>query len=592
MVNEQKSSNRTLIIGLAIGALLLALVAGILIVTLVLGDGSSDAVAEAASAQLMPEDTFSFTTFNPHLDQAMNFEVLERAWGDSALVEKGLSEILTSMKKEGVDYKADIEPWLGDEVAFGMGTQILASMGSGLGTALEGFDALGEGLSTPPDVYSPQDFEFTLAVATKDTTASDSFLDKLRGMAQEEGMALQETTYDGFEVVYSEPDGEKDPGLAYATVDGFVVFTMGGLEPMQAVIDARGDDGSNLADNQDYKDVLAKLPADQIGYGYMDMRAYMDALLDAAGSELAALPAELFDPEQLRAIKGVGYSMGLEPNGLRMDFVAVYDGDAVPDNLLGAEAVSSETVGRVPSDALFYLSGSGLGNVVQMGLEAIQAMPEQPEDLDEQLQMVTSLLGVSLDELIEMLSGEFAVVVGHEPAGIAGDPSVPLGLSFLLEAEDQEKFERLLNSVSTLLTFGSEMEFPKETMNDVEVTMFTDPTSGNMVVGWGVGNGFFAIGTSQKLLEAAFGGGNGTLSDTDLYKSATDLLPKERAGLFFVNVEGLLGIVEEAMSPSERAEFDIYPLFQSIKAISAASEPLVEGKDSASGTLFILVEGE
>jgi len=59
-------------------------------------------------------------------------------------------------------------------------------------------------------------------------------------------------------------------------------------------------------------------------------------------------------------------------------------------------------------------------------------MPDQAEDMDEQLQMMTAMLGVSVDELVEMLSGEFAIAIMHDPAGIGGDPSVPWARAFCL----------------------------------------------------------------------------------------------------------------------------------------------------------------
>ncbi len=602
MVNEAKSSNRRLVIGLAIGALLLALVAAIVIVVLVLGgDEEGEGAAVAKSAALMPRDTFSFTTFNPHLDQAKNFEVLDKAWGDNPILKQGLDEILSSMQEEGLDYKADVESWLGDELAFSVGPNFLTALSSSLGASIEetfaeiesALDPSGALTQPPLAAGVPEIPQITIAVATKDTAASDRFLGKLRAEVEKDGTAWQETDYKGVQVVYYEPEYEGDPGVAYATVDDFVVLTVGGLEPMQEIIDARDGDGTSLAENQTYKDVLANLPTDQIGYGFVGTSALMDVLLQAAGSELAGLPPDLLNPEQLKALKGIGYSMGLEPNGLRMDFTAVYDKDALPEGMVGAQTSTDAIAERVPASALFYLAGSGLGNLLQTGLDAITAMPDQPPDLDEQLEMMTAMLGVSIGDLVEMLSGGFALAITHDPAGIAGDPSVPVGASFLMEAKDESKFQSLINSVSTLLTFGAEMEFPKETLNGVEVMTVPDPSSGNMMVGWGVGKGYFAIGTSKELLEAAFGGGGDKLGGADMYKAAVAPLPEKRSGLFFLNMEGLFDVVVEAMGPADRASFEeARSIFGPIKAISAGAQAFDKDANAMSGTLFILIESE
>jgi len=591
MVNETKSSNRRLVSVLAVGALLLALVVAIIVVVLAIGGRDQDEGATAAgSAEFMPQDSFMFVTFNPHLDQANNFEVLDRAWGDNALIQKGLAELLGSMQEEGLDYKADIEPWLGDEIAFSIGSDFFAALGGSIDSTFAEIEGAlsGETLPSPTVGAMPAVPEFTLAVATTDTAESDKFLGKLRAEAD---TAWMDTEYEGVNIAYSEPESDEDVGAAYATIGDFVFLTAGGLETMQKIVDAQ--DGANLASNQNYQDVLDKLPADQIGYGYIDAGAYLESMLELAGPELADLPVELLNPDQLTAVKGAGFSVGLEPNGLRVDFVAAYDKDALPEGMLGSQASCGKSAGRVPANTLFYLCGSGLGNVIQMGLDAVQAMPDQPEDLDEQLQMATAMLGVSLEEMIEMLSGEFAVAVTHNPAGIAGDPSLPVGASFLVEAEDEDKFQRLLNSVSSLLALGAEMEFPKETLSGVEVQTIPDPFSGNMIAGWGVGEGFFAIGTSTELLEAAFGGAGDKLDATATYKAAIEPLPKEKAGIFFMNLDGLLQIVVESMGDQDRESFEeARPLLAPIKAISAATESYSEDKAVVAGTFFIMIEGE
>jgi hypothetical protein len=494
------------------------------------------------------------------------------------------------MQEEGLDYKADIEPWLGDEIAFSIGSDFFAALdGSIDDTFAEIEGALsGETSPSPAAGAMPAVPEFTLAVATTKPDESDKFLDKLRAEAD---TTWTDKEYKGVNIAYFEPESDEEVGAAYATIGDFVVLTAGGLETMQEIIDVQ--DGDNLAGNQDYQNVLDKLPSDQIGYGYIDAGAYLESMMELAGPELAELPVDLFNPDQLEAVKGAGFSVGLESNGLRFDFVATYDKEALPEEMPGAQAGSGRSAGRVPASTLLYLSGSGLGSVIQMGLDAVQAMPDQPEDLDEQLEMMTAMLGVSVEEMIDMLSGEFAIAVTHNPAGIGGDPSIPVGASFLIEAKDVEKFQRLINSVSSLLSLGAEMEFPKETLNDVEVQTIPDPSSGNLMVGWGVGEGYFAIGTSTEMLEAAFGGGGEKLDATATYKAALEPLPEKTSGVFFVNLEGVLKIVVESMGERDRESFEeTRPLLAPVKAISAAAEAVDKDKDSVSGTFFMLIENE
>jgi hypothetical protein len=435
--------------------------------------------------------------------------------------------------------------------------------------------------------------EMFFAMATQDQAASDKFLDEMRAEIEKDGTPLQETEYQGIKIYHYEPEYEGEPGIAYATVEGYVVLAVGGVEPLKKTIDA-SQGQANLANNESYQDVLAELPKDQIGYGYVDMGAYMEAFMAAAESELAELPPELLNQGQLEGMKGFGFSFGLESNGMRMDFATVFDPEAFPEANMGTEASDNKALSHVPADTLLYLSGGGMGNALQGMLDVVRSMPDSPPDLDEQLQMLTGMLGVSMEELVEMLSGEFAIALTHDPAGIAGDPSMPIGISMLIEAEDQEKFQRVIRSLSSLIAMGGEMELPQETINGVEVTTLTDPYAGGMIVGWGVGDDFFALGSSQTLLEAAFGGGENVLADDPTFKTATAILPSKNTGYFYLNMVGLMDVAYEAMSPREQEEFDrtARPMIEPIRAMAGSSEPASREKGVATGTMFILIEGE
>jgi hypothetical protein len=586
MVQETRKSNRNLTIALAVGALLFALVVVGAVLFFVLGKGGSgEGAAAAESAKMMPADTMMYASFNPRLDQAKNYEVIQKAWGDNPVIQKGLEELLASMDMGGMSWKNDIQPWLGDEIAFGLGPDFFMALGGAVDNT---FAQIEQGLSgeavTPSAPEMAEVPQFYAAIATQDQAASDKFLAKLRAEAEKDGAVFQETDYKGVQVVYQESE------LAYATVGDYVVLAAGGLEAMQAVIDAH--EGVNLAESQAYKDVLAKLPADQVMYGFMDMGSYMEAMLEMAGPAMVEIPKELFDPDMLKAFKGAGFSLGFEPNGVRVDFAVTYDKAAIPEDMLNTRTSPNKTAGRLPSGTLLYISGIGLGDGVQMVLDAVKAMPDAPPDLDESLQMLTAFLGVSVDELVEMLSGEFALAVTHEPAGLGGDPSVPVGVSVLLEAKDEEKFEKLINSVATLAAMGGGLQLGEETINDVAIKTIPNPENGEMIAGMGVGQGYFAVGTSQVLLEAAFGGG-AKLADDAIYKAAIAPLPGKNSGIFFLNLGGLFDIIGEAMSPWERESFEeARPILEPIKAISAAAEPYNKDKNSASGTLFILIESE
>jgi hypothetical protein len=218
-------------------------------------------------------------------------------------------------------------------------------------------------------------------------------------------------------------------------------------------------------------------------------------------------------------------------------------------------------------------------------------MPEMgAEDVEESIAMMEAQLGIELDDLYEALSGEYSLALTYEAAGLAGDPSMPIGLLLQFENKDEATFKQLMSLAGMALAGqGGGMELETGTINDVSVTSLVGP-NGEPLVGWGLSDEFFALGTSQGLLEMAFEGGD-SLADDATFQAAMAPLPEETGGYFYLKVAGTLEIVYQALSPYEQEGFEeARDILGPIKAISSASEPMSREKDSASATVFILLE--
>ena len=586
---ETQSSNRKIIL-LGVAALLFALVVVVIALTTVLRGGSEEGAVSTQAARLMPADVFAFATFNPHLGQARHYDVIERAWGDNPQVKQALSEMLSQMATEGLDYQADIAPWLGNEIAIGIGADLLDVMATSMDqTFADVVDAL-EGVppSAPMPTWSETGPLLIVAVSTQDKDASDRLLSRLVDKAE---VTPETRTYQDVEYTYLDFQPDESPGVAWATIDDYVVLVAGGPQAIEAVIDAR--EGENLAGNEYFDKVLSKLPPDAVGYGYVDMDAYAEMLTDMMSSPEMGEVSGLVDVEQFKAFHGVGVAVNLVSNGLQMDVVATYDPELLPEALIAIPTNPHKTAARVPQETLIYASSTMLGYTVQTMLDTLATMPDAPEDFDESLTMLTSFLGLTQDELIEMLSGEMGLALTYEPAGLGGDPNVPIGLSFLLEASDADKFERLVNGITTLLTMSAGVTMEEETINGVTVSTLPNPDTGELLIGFGVGQEFLAVGTSEALLESAFGGGGAALADDATYKAAIAPLPDANTGILFINVERTLDVLKAAMGPAEREGFaEVEALLSPLKAISAATQPYSKGRDTVKGTFFVLIESE
>ena len=593
MIEETQSSNRSLTL-LAIGALVLALVVvGAVLAVTFFGKGDSGQGVTVESAKLMPPETLFFLSMNPDLPAAENFEVIRKAWGDIPEFAEVVDDWPAALFKDakGLDYQADIGSWLGDELAFGMTGDIAELFLAGVEMSSSSISGDVPQLEDLPEL--PQ---FIIAAATTDTAASDKFLDKLRAETEGDGTTPQETEYKGIKIVHFEPDSGEDYGIAYATVDGFVVLTVGDLASIQAVIDAK--DGDNLSGSDAYKKTVGALPEDSVLIGFVNAGPMAEALsgsLEQMYSELGLGVAGLAELgtaniEQVEAAQGVGFALGFDPQGIRFDFAYVYDKDALPETMLST-ANPNRALEHAPAGTLIYVSGVDVGGVLKQLLEFAQAQPgAEMEDFDESMQMMEAQLGLKLDDIYEALSGEFSLAVTQSTAGLMGDTSAPIGLLLQLENKSPETFEQLTNLVALAL-MGSDDGSELETIdvNGVSVTLLNDPL-GRTWLGWGLSDDFFALATSRELIETAFNGGAKLGADAT-FKAATAPLPKENTGYFYLDVARTMEMVYQAMSRSDRASLDeARPVLEPIKAIGGASEPMSRDKDIATGTLFILIE--
>jgi hypothetical protein len=311
---------------------------------------------------------------------------------------------------------------------------------------------------------------------------------------------------------------------------------------------------------------------------------------ETGASEQAVLDA--INPEQLRAFQGAGFSFGFDANGIRFDAVSVYDKDALPEGI-PATASPNKAIEHTPADALMYLSGANLGGVVKSVIDLVMTQPGlEMEDFTESLEMLETQLGIKLDDLYEALSGEFSVAITYDAAGIMGDPSTPVGALLQIENKKEAFFKQLMSFAGlALLGGGSDMADTVE-IGDVSVTLIKGPT-GETMVGWGLSTEFFALATSQGLLEIAFDGGD-KLADDPTFKAVTAVLPKDNAGYFYLNVAQGMDVLYQAMSGGEQEEFDreARDVLGPIKALGAASQPVSRDQDTASATLYILLEGQ
>ncbi|WP_414564154.1 MULTISPECIES: DUF3352 domain-containing protein [unclassified Anabaena] len=147
-----------------------------------------------------------------------------------------LSQLKTSLfAKSGIDYKQDIQPWLGNEITLSVTT-----------------------LDIDRDAENGKQPGYLMALATDKPEKSREFLDLLFSRRVLSGANLAVEQYEGAKLIYDDFLPQQD-ALAGAVVDGFVLFANDPKVLRDAINNVQAPD-LNLSSSPQYQKAVEKLP--------------------------------------------------------------------------------------------------------------------------------------------------------------------------------------------------------------------------------------------------------------------------------------------------------------------------------------------
>jgi hypothetical protein len=324
-------------------ALLCALISAIAV-----GCGSSDSGSGGADdpAALVPATApvYAEATLRPDgkvgadLDAAL--KKILRTDDPGAKIQKALDD---SIKTDGVTYKGDIEPWLGDRVGIAV-------------TAIRGDDA-----------------DFVAVIGSKDDGKANDALDNAKG-------DIVKRSYNGVDYRFD----RKDSTAAGVFEHSVVVGTEPGFK---AAVDA--SKGESLADSNGLRGVRSKVAEERVGLLYLDVDGLLRAVSASAGSqpEVGALVQSL----SAAVPKTIGAALQAQPDALKIDAVSLGTPKTFSSGASGADMVAA-----LPSDSWLALgfgkSGQALegildgigkaGGITGVGVNALLSQFQQQTGLD------------------------------------------------------------------------------------------------------------------------------------------------------------------------------------------------------------------
>ncbi len=517
------------------------------------------------TAEIVPAGTPLFVSLSPDLRQALHYRNIEdlqallpMLGAVPGLLETS-DEALSGLGAElDIDFRRDLLPWVGAEVSVAM-MDTEASEHSEL----------------PPLI---------LAVATRSEKRSDAFLEKVWQAMEQEGAEFQEEVYLGIRVVYQVPEYEGAFAPAFATYNDLVVVGTD-RDALHQSIDMANAAGSEvLAAQESFEAILSELPANRLGYIYLDRETLLRGFED-----------ETDLPFELAAVQGAAASLVLAADGIRLDYVVSYDLDLLDDAQQDAGRGGTgecETAELVPADTVAYWSGRDPSLVwfVADSLIELSGAYEYYYGLgttvDERAGAMTEPTGIDLDDdLLDQLAGEWGLAILPDRTGLLGEEELPFGLALFAEIEDPRELEDTLQGlVQHLEAQGALVETAKI---EREPCTVLHGRWDDWVFGYCFVDDVLVLGTSESMLEAAIEGWDDPLADEGTFRAVLKELPEKAGNHFFVDLSEASRLVYSVLDPRGQEAFDeAEPYLKSVRAIGMGVVP-IDSEGVARGTLFL-----
>jgi hypothetical protein len=492
--------------------LLLAALSVIALPAVGCGDDEKDA---SSALELVPAGSplYGEVTINPEGEQEEQVDALLSKFPGGEDAGEKLKDLLEKAVRESdssISFKDDIEPWLGDDVAFFV-SDLNPAANEAAAAAL---------------------------VATDDEDQAGSALEKAA-----EGEATRKT-YKDVEYITDESGGS---GAAGAVFDGFLVI---GTElGVKAAIDA-SKGGEKLSDDQGYKEAVAQATDDRLGLFYVDARQLFRSL------PVAGLPGL----EDLKNAKPFVATFDVDDDGV---LVEAEVSEQVARSLGTVGGSASELLTDLPSGSWFATAQGNVGETIDGIVDSFAQPLGGREAVERQFRAAT---GLDLREDLIAWMGDVAIFA-------RGTTLEDLDGALIVETSDEAASGRLIvaaariarqqadnqgDSVGPLSAPGGGEGYTLHS-RDIPKPIHLFQRSGRVVLAYGDAAARDAVDPAEKL------------GDSPDFTAARDSLGSDYELSFFVHVQPILDLVDSTDVASDADWQEAKPYLEPLSALVSGS---------------------
>ncbi|MEI1373385.1 DUF3352 domain-containing protein [Nostoc sp. UHCC 0926] len=295
--------------------------------------------------------------------------------------EEELSKLKTSLfAKSGIDYKQDIQPWLGNEITLAITT-----------------------LDIDRDLENGQQPGYLLALATQQPEKSREFVELLFSKRALAGANLAVEQYKGVKLISDNSQPEQDLLAGAVVGEDFVLFANDPKVLRDAINNVQAPD-LNLTSSPEYQKATKQLPKGGLAVAFLNLPI-------VAKWQGLELPEQLYNSQII--------SLALNPKGLLAETTFLTSSEIVPPSPPLSKPVGA--LQYIPASTGLAISGSNLSNlgdsdVAKLWRQATATIYGSKEDvvsrLAKPLADVQKRWGINFPEdIFSWVQGEYAIAL-------------------------------------------------------------------------------------------------------------------------------------------------------------------------------------
>lgn len=456
------------------------------------------AVGTDRAAGAVPSDATAYVTvyLQPSTGQKMNLATLlghVPGFADAAGLDQKLHEISGRfLGQAGIDYEADVRPWIGNQVSLAVRP--------------------GARLADPVDVL--------LLLSVKDPALATAALDRI---ATSRGLVATSEPYQGQPVSVAE-------GAAWAMLEDLVVVA-NDRALLEDALDAEFGRRASLADTASYAAAMRRLAADHLAAAYLDLLRVADAA-DAG--------------DQLVGYSTVSAALLVEPDGIHLRATAPFDDDAAPAEAREAFAVATEPSSLaewMPTEtqaAVVFFRLHQLLVAAEAGLAGQPGGQEMVNALSQLRALAAFALGINLDDdLLPLFDAEAGLAL-HDLT-----TATPAGQLFLRPLDPEAAAAALARMREAIVAHGgtaTDQDADGTAVTTIEIPQVTS-------LSWAISDGVIVAGLGFEDVAAALAARTAgqTLAEGERYDAAWDLAGDRGGNEAFVDIGAIADASDDAL---------------------------------------------